>query len=168
MLHAHVGQVVKGIVRIDPAEDRIVTLVRKRASLLDNLLLECVQHLADQLVSGLGGHRVKQILIADLTVLLEAGLGHLHEQALNIENREANPKMHIMYPLIRKLNIDPVSIFYPERALESPTKRGLHAEVDCLTEEEAAMITPIFRDLIVLVRGTRGVFFGPKESNSSK
>ena len=87
---------------------------------------------------------------------------------LNIENREANPKMHIMYPLIRKLNIDPVSIFYPERALESPAKRGLHAEVDCLTEEEAAMITPIFRDLIVLVRGTRGVFFGPKESNSSK
>ena len=87
---------------------------------------------------------------------------------LNIENREANPKMHILYPLIRKLNIDPTSIFYPEREHESPAKRGLHAEVDCLTEEEAGVILPVFRDLVLLVRRKSGVYFGPVDDNSGQ
>lgn len=84
---------------------------------------------------------------------------------LNIENREANPTMHILYPLIRNLNIDPTLIFYPEREHESPAKRGLHAEVDCLTEEEASIIMPVFRDLVVLLRRKSGVYFGPMEDN---
>ncbi|MBR1820958.1 MAG: helix-turn-helix domain-containing protein [Clostridia bacterium] len=33
---------------------------------------------------------------------------------LNIENYKANPKMEILYPLIRELQINPISIFYPE------------------------------------------------------
>ena len=87
---------------------------------------------------------------------------------LNIEKSAANPKMHILYPLIRKLNIDPTAIFYPEREHESPAKRGLHAEVDCLTEEEATMITPIFRDLVVLARKNGGVYFGPRGDASGR
>lgn len=33
---------------------------------------------------------------------------------LNIENYKANPKMEILYPLIRELQANPMSIFYPE------------------------------------------------------
>ena len=33
---------------------------------------------------------------------------------LNIENYKANPKMEILYPLVRELQANPMSIFYPE------------------------------------------------------
>jgi len=33
---------------------------------------------------------------------------------LNIENHKGNPKMEILFPLIRALNIDANMIFYPE------------------------------------------------------
>ncbi len=33
---------------------------------------------------------------------------------LNIENKKANPKMEILYPLLRLLRIKPSDVFYPE------------------------------------------------------
>lgn len=33
---------------------------------------------------------------------------------LNIENYKGNPKMEVLYPLIRALNIDAREVFYPE------------------------------------------------------
>lgn len=33
---------------------------------------------------------------------------------LNIENYKGNPKMEILFPLVRALKLDPVKIFYPE------------------------------------------------------
>ena len=87
---------------------------------------------------------------------------------LKIENKKANPKMQIMYPLIRHLNIDPGLIFYPEREHDLPAKRWLHAEVDCLTEQEADSILPVFRDLVLLARRRSGVYFGPTDGNSGR
>ena len=33
---------------------------------------------------------------------------------MNIENHKGNPKMEVLFPLIRELKIDPSTIFYPE------------------------------------------------------
>lgn len=33
---------------------------------------------------------------------------------LNIENKKANPKMELLYPLLRLLRIKPSEVFYPE------------------------------------------------------
>ena len=38
---------------------------------------------------------------------------------LNIENHKGNPKMEVLFPLIRVLRIDPATIFYPENQHES-------------------------------------------------
>lgn len=50
-----------------------------------------------------------------LTQLQLADRIHIEKRTiLNIENYKANPKMEILYPLIRELQINPISIFYPE------------------------------------------------------
>jgi len=33
---------------------------------------------------------------------------------MNIENHKGNPKLEVLFPLIRELKIDPSTIFYPE------------------------------------------------------
>ena len=87
---------------------------------------------------------------------------------LNIENREANPKLHILYPLIRSLNIDPSVIFYPERDTSTSAKKGLHAEIDRLNEEEAALLTETIHALIDMAKTRSGVYFGPEQMNADK
>lgn len=50
-----------------------------------------------------------------LTQIQLAELIHAEKRTiLNIENYKGNPKMEILYPLVRKLKINPISIFYPE------------------------------------------------------
>lgn len=85
---------------------------------------------------------------------------------LNIENREANPKLHILFPLIRSLNIDPSDIFYPEREVSASAKKCLHAEIDRLNEEEAALLAETIHALIEMTKTKSGVYFGPEEQKS--
>ena len=42
---------------------------------------------------------------------------------LNIENHKGNPKMEVLYPLIRTLKIDAREIFTPEILRDSPSLR---------------------------------------------
>ena len=44
---------------------------------------------------------------------------------LNIENGKGNPKMEILYPLIRALKIDSTEIFYPELQRENAPLKQL-------------------------------------------
>lgn len=44
---------------------------------------------------------------------------------LNIENYKGNPKMTVLFPLIRALKIDSREIFNPEMQRESPAIRQL-------------------------------------------
>ena len=44
---------------------------------------------------------------------------------LNIENYKGNPKLEILYPLIRTLHLDPQEIFYPELINPSPAMAEL-------------------------------------------
>ena len=45
---------------------------------------------------------------------------------MNIENYKGNPKMEILFPLIRALKIDSREIFHPEILLDNPAVRKLH------------------------------------------
>lgn len=71
---------------------------------------------------------------------------------LNIENYKGNPKMEVLYPLVRVLKIDAREIFNPEMQRESPTLRQLRLLVEDCNEEEAAAIIPIFNSILSVLR----------------
>ena len=63
---------------------------------------------------------------------------------LNIENYKGNPKMEVLYPLVRVLKIDAREIFYPEIHRKTPALCQLRLLIEDCDEEEAAAIIPIF------------------------
>lgn len=71
---------------------------------------------------------------------------------LNIENYKGNPKMEILFPLIRFLKIDAREIFYPEVQRESPELRHLRLLIEDCNEEEAAALIPVIEAVINALR----------------
>ena len=71
---------------------------------------------------------------------------------LNIENYKGNPKLEVLYPLVRALKIDFREIFNPEMQLESPALRQLQLMVAECSEAEADAIIPVVKAAIDLVR----------------
>ena len=49
---------------------------------------------------------------------------------MNIENYKGNPKMEILFPLIRALKIDSREIFHPEIRLDNPAVSKLHLLIE--------------------------------------
>lgn len=71
---------------------------------------------------------------------------------LNIENYKGNPKMEVLYPLVRTLKIDAREIFNPEIRRESPALRQLRLLIEECSEEEAAAIIPVFESVLTALR----------------
>ena len=71
---------------------------------------------------------------------------------INIENYKGNPKLEVLYPLIRSLKIDAREIFYPEMQRESPALRQLRLLVEDCSEYEAATIIPVLQSVISALR----------------
>ena len=71
---------------------------------------------------------------------------------LNIENYKGNPKMEVLYPLIRALKIDAREIFNPEIRRDSPALRQLRVLIEECSEEEAAAIIPVFESVLTALR----------------
>ena len=71
---------------------------------------------------------------------------------LNIENYKGNPKMEILYPLVRTLKIDAREIFNPEMQRDTPALRQLRLLIEDCSEEEAASIIPIFNSVLSVLR----------------
>ena len=71
---------------------------------------------------------------------------------LNIENYKGNPKMEVLFPLIRVLKIDAREIFNPEMQRESPTLQQLRLMIEDCSEEEAAAIIPVFQSVLTALR----------------
>ena len=70
---------------------------------------------------------------------------------LNIENYKGNPKMEVLFPLIRLLRIDPNEIFYPELKRETPAIQQLRLMVESCTEEDARDIIPLVESVLTLI-----------------
>lgn len=71
---------------------------------------------------------------------------------LNIENYKGNPKMEVLYPLVRKLNINPNELFYPELQRNSPALNQLRLLVEQCNEEEAVTLIPILQSVLSALR----------------
>ena len=71
---------------------------------------------------------------------------------LNIENYNANPKMEILYPLIRTLNIDPWEIFYPELRHQNTGFRRLQLLLSETRDEDIEAILPIVQAALTVLR----------------
>lgn len=71
---------------------------------------------------------------------------------MNIENYKGNPKMEVLFPLIRTLNIDAREIFNPEMHRESPALHKLRLLVEGCSEEEAVAIIPIINSVLAVLR----------------
>lgn len=74
---------------------------------------------------------------------------------LNIENFKGNPKMEILYPLIRELKIDPRCIFYPELERQSPSLSQFELILSQCTEEEIQALIPVCEAMLSVLRENR-------------
>ena len=73
---------------------------------------------------------------------------------LNIENYRGNPKMEILFPLVRGLQIDAQELFYPESELESPAICQLRILIGDCTEPEATALVPVIQAFLTAVRSS--------------
>ena len=71
---------------------------------------------------------------------------------MNIENYKGNPKMEILFPLIRALKIDSREIFHPEIRLDNPAVSNLHLLLEQCGEDEAAALIPIIESILSALR----------------
>lgn len=71
---------------------------------------------------------------------------------LNIENYKGNPKLEVLFPLVRALKMDSREIFYPEMLRENPSIRRLRFILEECTEEEAAALVPAVESILAAIR----------------
>lgn len=95
-------------------------------------------------------HKRKEI---DLTQVQVADLIDVDARTImNIENFKGNPKLEILYPLIRMLNIDAQEVFYPELQQESPHLRQLMQLMSDCSDQEAETLIPIIQTILTALR----------------
>jgi len=71
---------------------------------------------------------------------------------LKIENQKGNPKMEILFPLIRELRIDVNGVFYPELHEETTAMAQFQRFVSQCTEDEILSILPICEAVLSVLR----------------
>lgn len=71
---------------------------------------------------------------------------------LKIENQKGNPKMEILFPLIRELRIDVNEVFYPELHEENPAMAQFQHFVSQCTEDEVLSLLPICEAVLSVLR----------------
>ena len=76
---------------------------------------------------------------------------------LKIENHKGNPKMEVLYPLIRALNIDPNLIFYPEIHQDPSESRQFQAFLSQCTTEEIHSLYRVSQAVLSVLREGRSL-----------
>lgn len=71
---------------------------------------------------------------------------------LNIENYKGNPKLEVLYPLLRTLKIDAREVFNPEDLSGSPAIRQLRLMIETCSEEEAETLIHILEPILSVLR----------------
>lgn len=75
---------------------------------------------------------------------------------LNIENYNGNPKMTILYPLVRELGIDPWDIFYPELKQGESALRQMQILLKECSDDEISALIPVVEAALNIVKAKRG------------
>lgn len=82
---------------------------------------------------------------------------HADERTIaNIEHYKGNPKLEILWPLLRALAIDANAVFYPEQARDSSASLQLQLFLSQCTEEEVQLLLPICETVISSYRSKQG------------
>lgn len=76
---------------------------------------------------------------------------------LNIENCKGNPKMKVLYPLVRALKIDAREIFNPEMEREDPSISRLRLTIETCSEAEAAVLISVVDAVLNALRSGQAV-----------
>lgn len=76
---------------------------------------------------------------------------------MNIENYKANPKMHVLFPLLRALRIDARAVFNPELQRETPALQQLRFLIEECGEQEAETLIPVVEAVLSALRSNGGV-----------
>lgn len=71
---------------------------------------------------------------------------------LNIENYKGNPKLEVLFPLIRTLKIDPRDVFNPELKRDTPALCQLRLLIEECSEDEAESLIPVFQSVLNALR----------------
>ena len=71
---------------------------------------------------------------------------------LNIENQKGNPKLEVLFPLIRELKVDPNAVFYPEVSQIHSSISQLAILLSQCTEDEARCLIPICESILSVIR----------------
>lgn len=71
---------------------------------------------------------------------------------INIENYRGNPKLEVLYPLIRELKILPEQIFFPENQYSDEIRERALLELSDCSELELKALIPVIRSFKVAVR----------------
>ena len=74
---------------------------------------------------------------------------------MNIENYKGNPKLEVLFPLVRVLKIDPREIFHPEMRRGSPAIRQLRFLIEDCSEQEAATLIPVIESVLSALRADK-------------
>jgi len=76
---------------------------------------------------------------------------------LKIENHRGNPKLEVLYPLIRALNIDANRIFYPESAQDSEELKQFHAFLSQCSAEEINGLYKVCQTVLSVLKDTQPI-----------
>ena len=79
---------------------------------------------------------------------------------LNIEHYKGNPKMEILWALIRALGIDANTLFYPEKAHESSDLYRLQLLLNECSDEELSLLLSICESVLSAFRSAQGKTIG--------
>lgn len=90
-----------------------------------------------------------QLGLTQAQVAEKAGIDE--QTVRKIENYNGNPKMEVLFPLVRSLQIDTQSIFYPEEDPDSSARRRLEILLSDCTDAQIASLIPVIDDVLEII-----------------
>ena len=75
---------------------------------------------------------------------------------LNIAHYKGNPKLEILWPLLRTLEIDANTVFYPEKSRDSSDMTRLQLLLADCSEDELKLLLPICESVLDAFRSVQG------------
>ena len=76
---------------------------------------------------------------------------------INIENHNGNPKMEVLFPLVRALQIDPWEIFYPELNHQCAAFRKLQILLKDCNDDEIEALLPICEAVLQTLHSKKSI-----------
>ena len=76
---------------------------------------------------------------------------------LNIENHKGNPKLEVLFPLIRELKIDPSTIFYPEMDHNRAGIVQMNQLLSKCSDQEVDALLTICENILSVMRSTNAM-----------